>query len=232
MISVKKEFFNRVQEIELYFSFMENVILKEACLTYPDGSKDILNSDIKEIFKANSFLLLYNLSESSIKNAIEQIYLTIEYNEINYDHLKAGIKKEIINFLKNNINSKDFVINVNKIAFDIIIKCFDSEKLLSGNLDARKVKSLSTKYGFSSKIIPLSNSDGSLTNIDSDSLLMIKTRRNDLAHGIYSFKECGKDYTIQDLMKVKTHVIEYLRQIIDNIDTYIMNEEYLFNKTT
>lgn len=227
MITVKRDFSNRVQEIELYFSFMEDVMLNNAVLSLQNGTTKVFTSDINKIFKANSFLLLYNLSESCIKNAIEQIYVTLDNSRISYDDLKKGIRKELIKYLKNNINVNDLVDDINEVAYDLILRCFNSEKLLSGNLDARKVKELANKYGFSSSILPISNADGTLTEVLSDNLLTVKTRRNDLAHGIYSFKECGKDYTIQDLIAIKNHVIEYLRQILDNIELYITNREYL-----
>lgn len=228
MIDVKRDFESRVNEIELYFSFMQSIMLKGAKLVYPDDSIEIFTTDIKEIFKANSFLLLYNLSESCIKNGMEKIYSTLDYERVNYDDLKEGIRKEIIRFLKKNVKVDDFVSDVNNIAYDIVIKCFESEKLLSGNLDARKVRDLASKYGFSYVTTPLTLS-GRFTHINSNNLLTVKTRRNDLAHGTYSFKECGREYTIQDLITIKNHVIAYLRQILNNIEKYIANKEYLLN---
>jgi len=228
MIDVKRDFESRVDEIELYFSFMESIMLKEAKLLYPDDSTEIFTPDISKIFKANSFLLLYNLSESCIKNAIESIHRTLDYERVGYDDLKGGIKKEIIKFLKSNVKVDDFISGVSIVAYDIVIQCFDSEKLLSGNLDARKVRDLALKYGFSCSTSPMSSA-GQFTHIDSNNLLTVKTRRNDLAHGTYSFKECGKDYTIQDLTLIKNHVVAYLRQILDNIENYILEKGYLLN---
>lgn len=227
MRNFSRDFEERVQEIELYFSFMENVMKCYASLLFPDGRTENFSDDLNKIFRANSFLLLYNLSESCVKNAIEEIYSTITTRRTNYDNLKEGVQTEIIKFLKNHVNAQEFTTNVNEICFDIITNGFGSDKLLSGNLDARKIKDLSIKYGFLRTISPITNSDGTVLNIDSDSLLTIKTRRNDLAHGIYSFKECGRDYTIEDLITIKINVIEYLRQILNHIDLYINNSDYL-----
>jgi len=227
MIDVKRDFNDRVNEIELYFSFIENIVLKEAKLIYPDNTIEVLSSDLSKILKANSFLLLYNLSESCIKNAIEKIYTTLNNEGVSYDDLISSIKIEIIKFLKNNTNPKDFAENINSITYDIIMKCFDSEKVLSGNLDAKKVKDLALRYGFSSSILPIVNLDGTRTPIDTMDILVVKNKRNDLAHGIYSFKECGKEYTPQDLIRIKNNVIAYLRQILDNIETYIIDKDYL-----
>ena len=227
MINVKRDFQDRVDETELYFSFMNNLMLKDAILKYPDDSTEAISVDLLKIFKANSFLILYNLSESCIKNAVKEIYLTLHNTNVSYDQLSNGIKKEILSYFKKNVNAKDFVSSVNQIAFDIILKCFNSENLLSGNLDAREIRKLANSYGFSHSILPITNSDGSFTNVDSSNLLTVKTQRNDLAHGTFSFKECGRNYSFQDLEKIKNHVIEYLNQILNNIEIYITNENYL-----
>ncbi|NEN91620.1 MAG: hypothetical protein F6K48_23030 [Okeania sp. SIO3H1] len=50
---------------------------------------------------------------------------------------------------------------------------------------------------------------------------------NNLAHGIKSFAEVGKDKSADELIKIKNKVVKYLRQIIENIEIYINNREYL-----
>jgi len=227
MTNVNRDFADRVNEINLYFDFMENIIIKNGKLQYPDATVQVISTDLVKIFKANSFLILYNLSESCIKNSVEEIYNTIYATNVSYDKLKEGLKREIISFLKKNINAQDFASSINEIANDIILKCFDTERLFSGNLDAREIRKLATNYGFSYSVVPIANPDGTFTNLDSGDLLTVKSQRNDLAHGTFSFKDCGKNYTIQDLIKIKNHVIEYLRQILKNIETYITNSEYL-----
>jgi len=37
----------------------------------------------------------------------------------------------------------------------------------------------------------------------------------------------GQGKTIEDLLEIKEEVIEYLRQILENIKTYLDNQEYL-----
>ena len=43
---------------------------------------------------------------------------------------------------------------------------------------------------------------------------------------IFPFCDCGKDYTIEDLLKIKQEVTSYLREIIQNIEEYIDTEAY------
>jgi MAE_28990/MAE_18760-like HEPN len=51
--------------------------------------------------------------------------------------------------------------------------------------------------------------------------------RNDLAHGTKSFADIGKDISIEDLLKIKGEVIEYISQILKNIEDYLVLQEYL-----
>ena len=58
-------------------------------------------------------------------------------------------------------------------------------------------------------------------------LKAIKGRRNDLAHGTYSFTEIGKEYTIEDLGRMKNEAIKYLAEIIQNIELYLNSKSYI-----
>lgn len=226
MISVNRDFNDRVSEIEQYFSFLGKVMVDNCELLYSSGTKESFSNDLSKIFIANSFLLLYNLAESSIKNAVEEIHTSITNESVEYDDLLDCLKIEIIKNVKSNVSSKKFVNDVNVIARDIIIKSFNPDNILSGNLDARKIKALAGSYGFSSSVMPL-NRNGAIVGLNSSHLLTVKTRRNDLAHGIYSFRECGRNYTYYEIVDIKDHVIEYLRQTLASIEKYVLNKEYL-----
>jgi hypothetical protein len=91
--------------------------------------------------------------------------------------------------------------------------------LFSGNINAKTIYDLAKKYGFSP------NTDPKLTN-NGQALRVVKDKRNDLAHGVFSFQEVGKDFTEQDLLKIKDQVIAYLSQILDNIEDYINNKGF------
>ncbi|MTJ54137.1 hypothetical protein FJR38_16530, partial [Anabaena sp. UHCC 0253] len=62
---------------------------------------------------------------------------------------------------------------------------------------------------------------------DGIDLVSIKKNRNDLAHGFLSFNEVGKSTSAENLVEISERVIKYLRQILENIEEYLVNEEYL-----
>ncbi|NEO33598.1 MAG: hypothetical protein F6K36_24860, partial [Symploca sp. SIO3C6] len=94
-----------------------------------------IDSDLEKTLKTNSFLLLYNLTESTMRNAIEIIFDEISKEGISFDKIRNEIKIVIIKNIQNNYSPKNLLNKINTIAVDIISASFDKEKLFSGNLD-------------------------------------------------------------------------------------------------
>ena len=107
---------------------------------------------------------------------------------------------------------------LNSIASDIIKQY--PRKIFSGNIDAKKVKEVSEKYGFSCQTDYRSTKNG-------EKLLIVKSQRNALAHGDLSFQDCGQDYTIQDMITIKNEVLNYLDEILNNIEVFLSEQKYL-----
>lgn len=212
-----RTFNERKEEIEVYFEFLEDLMIKNAKLAFPDNTRKSLDLALPRILRANGFLLIYNVVESCISLGIEAIYIDIITKGIDYNSISTKIQKEIIGNIKNNVKLDSFVEQVNDITIDIIGQY--PKKIFSGNVDARKIKDIAEKYGFSYQ------TDAKLTK-NGAKLLTVKQKRNDLAHGEISFQDCGKEYTIQQMIEIKTEVIQYLEEILNNIDLFLLQEEY------
>ncbi|NJS12197.1 MAG: hypothetical protein HC789_18385 [Microcoleus sp. CSU_2_2] len=223
MNTVLLDFNTRAQEVDDYFIFLEGLIKQTTKLAIADSAgKDKiqnLNPELAKTLKANGFLLLYNLVESTMRNAIEAIFDDLKNQAISFDQLKPEIKMIVLQNLKNR-SPKKIHLQINQISIDIITATFEREELFSGNVDARLIKEIAEKYGFSYKTEAQKTMNG-------QNLVVIKSNRNDLAHGVKSFEEVGRNKTIAELLKIKEEVIEYLRQILENIKTYLDNQEYL-----
>ena len=66
MRDVIRVFQERKDEIDLYFEFLEDLMIKNAQLTFPNNTKKNLDSTLSKILRANGFLLIYNVVESCI----------------------------------------------------------------------------------------------------------------------------------------------------------------------
>lgn len=217
------EFNTRVIEINEYFSFLEALISGTAKLAILEDGNDrkieSIDRDLAKTLKANGFLLLYNLIESTMRNAIKAIFDELEEKRVSYDSVTVEIKKIVLQNLKNrsvdNIHTK-----ITNVSIDIISAGFSSKELFSGNIDRKEITKTAKKYGFSH------DTDYSKTK-HGESLYSIMKNRNDLSHGTKSFSEVGRETSVEDLLRVKEEVIEYVRQILINIESYLVNQEYL-----
>ncbi|AUB38133.1 hypothetical protein COO91_04098 [Nostoc flagelliforme CCNUN1] len=160
-----------------------------------------------------------------MRNAIQSIYDEISNKAISFDKIRLEIKKIILKNVKNNVQQcgvNNFVEQTEIIFRDIIQSGFNRDDLFSGNVDAKEIKTIAKLYGFS-VITDKDTRDG----VD---LLSIKKNRNDLAHGVMSFKEVGQNTSAENLVEISERVTKYLRQILENIDEYLVNQEYLDSK--
>ena len=188
------------------------------------GHTKIFDVDLVNVMKANSFLLLYNLLESTIRKCIEHIHLSIDQDKISYKDSIIEIQKIWVHYKYRNFKdcSVDTIFSVLTQIVDDEIS-IDYEKYvrtiksndLSGNIDAKKVRDLSQKYRFSPN-----------KRVDGTGLVVIKSRRNNLAHGNITFLECGKDYTYNDLNKFKKESVLFLREFLLSINTYTAETQF------
>ncbi len=216
-----ENFDERAQEVRNYFLFLKNLEHGSIQLTIVNTKNrrtQKINDNLLKTMKATGFLLLYNLIESTMTNAIETIFDELKNNNVSFDNLKNEIKKIIIDNVKNK-DKDELLESIENISFDIISASFNKNRLFSGNVDARKIKKISEMYGFSSQT-------NSKTR-DGIDLLTVKTNRNDLAHGFKSFQEVGRQYFEDDLLEIEKRVSLYLREILKNIESYLLNREYL-----
>jgi MAE_28990/MAE_18760-like HEPN len=220
-----QDFDERSKEVSKYFIFLKSL---ENGTTKLNMGYSVEHSKIKEIdsellktLKASGFLLLYNLVEATMRNVIEAIFDKLRSEGISYDEIRPELKKVVLKNLRKR-NSDEVFLSIATISIDIISAGFDKKDLFSGNLDGKKIRETAAEYGFSHFTDPVKTGNGS-------DLLTIKTNRNDLAHGIKSFAEIGRDKTADELLEIKNKVIRYLRQILKNIENYLDNRDYLDN---
>jgi len=224
MDSVNSDFTKRKEEVNEYFSFLEKLNNDNIKLNYTkeNTTKEfIISTKLQRIFIANTFLLLYNLVESTIRNSIVTIYNKIQDDEIIYNDLSEKIKQIWLhkNGKKFSIYSSDNTIEVNlqNIINDIInneiIMLTKDDIHISGNIDAQEIRKLADKIGFEK-----SNNGRHLVDI--------KEKRNRLAHGEHTFHDIGKDFTYNDLNNYKETTFIHLEDVIDKIKNFIDDEKY------
>jgi hypothetical protein len=218
-----QDFNERSKEVSKYFMFLKSLEEGTTKLTMQGkgGISKIkqVDSDLIKTLKASGFLLLYNLVEATMRNSIEAIFEELQNQGISYDQIRPELKKIVLkNFKK--LDSDAIFSSIQDISIDIITVGFDKKKLFSGNIDGKKIRETATEYGFSYRTDYNATGDGT-------DLLTIKTNRNDLAHGWKSFAEVGRDKSAGDLLRIKKKTIRYLKEIVQNVEQYLSNQDYL-----
>lgn len=218
-----QDFNERSREVSKYFIFLKSLEqgTTKLSMTGKGGSPKIreIDPELIKTLKASGFLLLYNLVEATMRNAIEAIFDELRGKRVSYDQISPELKKIVLKNLKKRDPDKIFS-SITAISIDIINAGFNKDDIFAGNLDGREIQKTATAYGFSHITDYLKTGHG-------QDLLTVKSNRNDLAHGNKSFAEVGRDKSADELLEIKNKVVRYLRQILLNIEQYLSNQDYL-----
>ena len=178
MIAVQSDFTTRAEEVTRYFRFLRT--FDEKCIAFLNPPLDqpaMSPSDQEALFKtlkANGFLLLYNLVESTVKNAIEAIFDEFKSRGVSFDDCTEAVRKIVLTNLKRH-SVENILPSLSSISIDVVVATFRKDELFAGNVDARRIREVAADYGFRHP------------RGKSDELLTVKTNRNDLAHGNVDF---------------------------------------------
>ena len=225
MVNTKSDFKQRKDEIDEYFSFLETLNNENVSLNYSDmnGIQNIqISSKLNKIFIANTFLLLYNIVESTVRNSIVEIYNKIQDDEISYKFLSDKIKqiwlhKKRKTFIMKEEGNESIEKKLQNLIEEIInieiIVLTEKDIHISGNIDAQEIRKLANKIGFE-------------TSNDGRHLEDIKIKRNRLAHGEQTFYDIGKDFTYNELNNYKQNTFEHLEDVIEKIKQFIDEKKY------
>lgn len=225
MVSVKNDFDKKVEEIEAFFKLLALISERNAKLTAADraGRQRLipLDEDLVRVLKANSFLLLYNLMESTVRLTLTYLYDEVTRSNTKYKDVIEEVRRVWIKLNYKNFKEKsaeDIYRVMTEIGEDLIAISFAADKSVSGNVNHVLITEHAERLGFS-KSVHSSAHDGR-------ALDLVKRKRNALAHGNMSFAECGREYTYSDLLETKKKTVTYLRSFMTNVERYISRRHF------
>lgn len=171
--------------------------------------------------------MVYNLVESTVMGGILEIYDKLKQEGLTYSGVRKEIKdiwfaykfRQVYDQQAHYNSYKDKAIEiVNSILTGEIIELDRKATAISGNLDAQQIRNVCHDHGIC--FTPEAGSRGGVV------LETVKDRRNDLAHGTLSFAECGRDYSIEDLVKIKQETVLFLRGLLIGMKQYYDGKQY------
>ena len=218
MNNTRLEYDKRLKEIEIYFETLKLLDNGNCSIKCTDilgvETEQHIDFELSTILKANGYLLLYNLVESTVSKSIDAVLHSIHASSATYRSLSCTFRKLWIKQeLKNATNEK--IISIANSVLENELLTLKRECInISGNIDAQRIRDIFKQIG------------GNEIK-DGRHLEKIKTKRNCLAHGDFSFSEIGRDCTVAELITYKNCAKDYLSKVLDEIESYIANKKFL-----
>ncbi|MEZ5536042.1 MAG: MAE_28990/MAE_18760 family HEPN-like nuclease [Thiolinea sp.] len=188
---------------------------------------DHIRDSVNEIGNVNSTPLLKSSFLVFLYNSIESISVML-FEYIHYEiskHAYADLDEKIqLLFLSHHFSEKNWTKNKNKLddmmigslVFPQLEEFQNKRKLFSGNIDGMRLNKTLKEYNI--RVISAQQREY---------LKTIKDKRNKLAHGRENFMEACRGYVLADLEEMREAVYLVLKEMIDNVDEYILNKMYL-----
>jgi hypothetical protein len=171
--------------------------------------------------------MLDNLIESCVRSGFEEIYEAVKSNGISYQQVSDALKDiwsryEISKADQDNAIARTYAERVKSIINTVL----DSTPLIitkdavdiSGNLDARQIRKL------------LETHDIELVETipgDKYHILLVKNKRNALAHGEQSFDEAARDSSLGDLKNIKDEVFIFVDDVLKAMQNYYFDKKFI-----
>lgn len=227
------DFKNKLIELDKYFIFLEFIdsieTHRKENLTIESKDKHhkkiLIDRDLQKMLRSNSFLLLYNLVESSIRNAIIAIYDSIHDDSLSYEELSERLQEVWLTYKSKQFSDskKNLKLWLKELMSEVVHDnsiVLDKESInISGNLDYDNINKIINTYGFYGKI----TGDKSIIK---QSIDKVKRERNLLAHGNKTFCQSGEIVTLSELTSIRKTIVDYLNEVLSNTENYIDNKHY------
>lgn len=218
----------RTIEIRLYIRFLRKILDNNAELYFPSTTTShAIEKELTHTLKANGYLLLYNAIEAICAAAIEDIHNAVEAElksggaSFSVENLNTQLIQQVLRRFKASVKLeyKEIKSGPSRWLVEHWLKDHKQQvannhnPLMSGNLDGRAMRIIAETYGF--------DSYGSIHMPKNRSPQVTKQKRNDLAHGHESFTQCGRNLSLQDLVRDAVGVVIYLRRYVGAVEEFI-----------
>ncbi|MEN5436713.1 MAE_28990/MAE_18760 family HEPN-like nuclease [Sphingobacterium faecium] len=230
---IRDEFNNRVCEIDSFYEILQVIELESPKISAYDLNESVekvvvISPSKIDALRSTSYLLLYNLIESTIYNSITTIFDEIKDCELKYSEVIDDVQKYWLNNIyKHNDNKKketiiETIINISNKISNEIIELESNEINYGGSLDALKIFATAKSMKIDINNVHLIYDKTK----HGESLVDVKKKRNWLAHGEKSFIEVGSSSTFSQLKDTKKYICDFLSEFITSVETYIVNKHF------
>ncbi|HVT00385.1 MAG TPA: MAE_28990/MAE_18760 family HEPN-like nuclease [Solirubrobacterales bacterium] len=238
-MSELRDFFNeRRNEVNAYMDFLDSISAQaQSGAPRFDGMTQGITPEQQKLLYASVYLQLYNLVEATMTLCVESVAkAAADDAKWTPDDLSEPLRREWVrttarthvdlnyaNRLEAAINAVDHVVGSQPVG-----STFAIDKGGGGNWDDEAIEQMSGRLGCKLKVSAAVRSSVKRPfKDDLGPLALVKSRRNDLAHGSMSFAESAAEVTVSDLQQLVDAVLGYLGEVVSQFDAYVAGYEYL-----
>jgi len=231
MKSTRDTYNERVAEIDFYYDALRQLDT-EITETVGVTSEQLVRykHDIfLKISKANALLMIYNLVESTVLNGMEEIYDKVQDSGATFSTIRKELRDIWFSYKFGQVyrQPEAHYVSYKGKALEILNSIMLGETIdlnrdalpISGNLDADRIFKVCNSHGIEYKPDKACKGGKRLEDV--------RIKRNGLAHGNLSFAECGREYSLKDLIEIKEQAYIFLSGLLDEMNKYYDNESYL-----
>ena len=218
---LNSHFAQRKDDVDAHFRCLDFINKVESHKHKPivdttSGHELYVDLQMQCCMKAQTLVLLYNMVESTICECLNFIYDSVADDGLLYSELTDKMR-EMWNASCRRCKAPEK--DLDEAAKMLLQVKFQTLAInTSGSIDIRKIYEAFGNHGCviaEEKRYECGNS-----------FLIVKSKRNLLAHGNESFSQCGSNYLYEDLVKIKNDITTFLQIVIDATKVFVKKKEY------
>lgn len=234
MKAIHSEFRARCKEIIAYLRMVRFIEQSGTTITNRDGRVEYpIDLQTRHVLKASVYLHLYNLIESTVTACLKRVASEIEDTRVRYDCLTIEWQTALLQTIgktNESLNPESRLQNLRAIVDRIVSGdpiSFEPAFSRGGNLDDRQIAGLLKRTGIQLTLPPRLQTQVKKHVLDKKGpISLVKVRRNELAHGLVSFGDCGRDVTVADLRSWTCTVIAYVSRLVAVFTDFVDNRRF------
>lgn len=168
------------------------------------------------IAKANLFVMLYNLVESSTTYCLIDIDNAIRLRGVTAKTATRHIREQWLRDICRESWEFRRLVEVMEIVLDdATLDGLAVNKMVSMNVDHTEIHSIASKLGLTMR-----------GGADGVALETIRNRRNELAHGNERFSVVGGSYDVATLENLSANCFSFVGRFVKSVERYIANNHF------
>jgi hypothetical protein len=175
---------------------------------------------------------LYNLVESTVSECLKRIAQEISDSGLTYGDIREEWQRswlQEIGQTAESLSPDTRLKKLLKICNDLLggVPVTVNPKLPAGSLDDLRIEKVLRRHGIEASFSPWLQAAVKRHVVDDNGpLKLVRIRRNELAHGLSSFADCGRNVSIIDLRNWAAIVFWYLKQLIWEFDNHLKDRKF------